>query len=650
MALHMALQTTPGGPTNQIDMVGLGVAQIKLTLSYHHPAVLSFVMYQPQETFPLGINNFLIFWDDGGLDQNGAPFTPNNPTFEGFIDEVSPGNESNLVNITCYDPSAKAAKEIPIMSGPWQPGNPPTEGIGTVPRCIFNSSIFNDVDYAISRGEGLTCGNIIATMMDDATAPLRYWNACNPTLTPYDPNDLNDFTYVPNEKMAFESEQLRAGIESVLRWEPAVKIFWYPGARRWRFLNVYNAPGTTLTLNYFGGPLKVLSFNLQRSQQQRFTAVKIYGPEELIDQTVGTSDNSLSIIPSGQVLQTYEDANGTEQVPLVNQFQIADTTKRRMGRLLDNPIVVQDILGQVFETRQPTIEATWDGGLSWYAIPWWYLDYQNGIIALGNATPYETVTPPPNNGSNQTIFAPVAYRFTYPYYGTPISVRQPSSGFSGTAFTIANVETEYKIYDDQLAVGYNFFGVPVTTQQRLDAYEIIANKLLQQRQDLVHTGGATLDGMCYQFCRLYGAINIAAINGSGERVTTGWESIGAILTDVEYDYAESLTTLTFSSDQLALAGFDIDFLRHRLKIHALQFREAVSFSYDFTTRNVSTFGMGRGTVISGIHETITPYYVDPLNPRAPGQVVINPAAGAGQVRANPQFFVGPALDPNGNPI
>jgi hypothetical protein len=119
-----------------------------------------------------------------------------------------------------------------------------------------------------------------------------------------------------------------------------------------------------------------------------------------------------------------------------------------------------------------------------------------------------------------------------------------------------------------LAIGYER-GIPFSTPARLAQFQQLADIMQAQRRDIVYAGGCTLDGLQYEFQRLNQAISFAALDGDGNPLTTGWEAIQALLTDVEYDYDQGITTLQFSSDQLELAGFDAEFLKHRLKIKAL---------------------------------------------------------------------------------
>ncbi|MDE2098971.1 MAG: hypothetical protein KGL39_17085 [Patescibacteria group bacterium] len=640
MSLHLSLQTTPGGSYTDVDMAGLGIGKPILSREYNTPAKLTFHCNLPQQSTPLGIGNFVKFWDtDGGYDSS-------NPTFEGFIDDVSPGKETNIVNVTCYDATKKAAKEIQIMDTAWLNTSPPTEGVGATPRCVFNVSYPNDPDWAVSRGQGLTIGNIMATLFDDATSALRYWNACDNASAPYDSGDLNSFDYVPYDKMVMESEALRQGLDNVIRWEPAVKLLFFPGSRKWRYLNLYNSSTKTITINDFGTPLvpqpyKVLSFELNRSIDNRYTAVEIYGPPTMVQTTWSTADGSLTVIPSGIVLETYSDGSGMHTTQALNTFQITDSTQRRLARTMATPIVIQWLDGMQAQGNNPTLEVSFDHGLSWYAVSWQHVDFNQGKIYLGNAYPSTTIHPPPVAASSQTVFVPTDVRFTASYYAAPLTVRSPSSGFSGTAFSVANIQTVLRIYDEQVAVGYDPYGIPITTAARIAQYQKIADLMLQQRQDVLYAGGVTLEGLVYDFAMLNTRVNIYGKDANHNDVTTGWENIGAHVTSVTYDYDEQTTTLMFSNDQLELMGFDLDFLRHRLQVRPLAMRQVVEVLPIYASR-LSTFGKHRNTEVVGEISRVTNVFYDPLNPLGTQQAEIQPNVGA-NFRKDPVFLSAPTF-------
>jgi hypothetical protein len=615
----MSFQATPLDPVVSLDMAGLGIAQVKLQVSYSGPSVLSFVMYAPQQSMPLGAGGFIIFWDDQGV-TDGVPHTPANPTFEGFIEPPSPGDDSNIVRITCLDATNKAAREIRVMSQPWVAGNPPTTGLGAVPRLVFNAFIQGDDDYIFSRAGFLTTGNIMATLFDEAKPMTDFWNASTVGSPAYSSSDLNGFTYIPEDKVVFEGQTLRSALQSILQWEPAVKLCYFPGIRVWRFLNVYNATQRTVTLNQFTNPAGVvMSFSLNLSMKDRATAVNVYGPAETIQQTLHWSSGGLTNTSGAAVLQTWEDPSGTHTTPSLSQFTITNPQCQRVARKLLFPVTsaipgigLGSANGTSYQTIFPLLEGTYDNA-TWFPIVISNIDGQNGVINIGSI-PSLTITPA-TSPSSQTIFAPVDVRLTYVYFGTPMSVRQPASGYSGTANTVAGAITELRLYDEMMAIGYNPWGTPVTSADRIAKYEVLANKMLEQRQNIVYSGGISLADMQYDWIRLNRCINLAALDENGSVLTTGWEAINAIVTDVEYDYSSMLTTLQFSSDHLELAGFDPDFLRKRLKIRALEMYMQTTFSYTFAQYQ-SKFGVGAPlTQISGIGVQNQAVYYDPLDPR-----------------------------------
>jgi hypothetical protein len=162
-------------------------------------------------------------------------------------------------------------------------------------------------------------------------------------------------------------------------------------------------------------------------------------------------------------------------------------------------------------------------------------------------------------------------KFEYAVPTNPIQVRYPETGFEGSAYTVANLQNELKIYDEMLAVGYEY-NQPVTTAARLFQYSLLARYVHAMHKDLIYVGGLTLDGLRYDYQRLDRRVNIAAVDGDGAAIETGWENIDAYLTDVEYDYDQQLTTLLFSSDQMEQIAMDIDEVKKRLKIKALEQR------------------------------------------------------------------------------
>jgi hypothetical protein len=108
-------------------------------------------------------------------------------------------------------------------------------------------------------------------------------------------------------------------------------------------------------------------------------------------------------------------------------------------------------------------------------------------------------------------------------------------------------------------------------------------------------------------------VNIDAIDANGGNVATGWESIGAIVTSVELDIENKLTTLQFSTDQAELIGIDIESQKRALKIRALNPVYIPHYRIEFATRRAYTeFGtpiLGQDvTVVAAIERR----FVDPV--------------------------------------
>lgn len=618
MALHLQIQTTPGGSFTDIDLTAYAVAVMKTHISYTHPSILEMELVAPQQSFPLGIRNFLRLWDDADATQSAS-----NPHFEGFIEEVKPGEATNSVRVVAYDPTRKTSSDITVMSLAFTGATTPATG--AIPRAVFNVSIDNDDDWAISKTLYQTMGYIMAQVFDDHLYPLRYANAAPMTTTAYLASDLNSLTYVPQEKIVFESETIRSAMERILRWEPAWRMLWYPGTRQWRFGDITAAPQTTITLNKFidGGSAttNVLSLQLDRSLEGRATAIHIYGPPVLVDTTLTVSGGGLTIIHSGVNLQssgaTCCDVEG------YNQWQITDPTLRNMARVLQVETDVQYDDYYFATTKSPALLGYWPqssaGNAGWRVINDWHFDSKTGIVKINSGNFVYRYNPNPASGEPY-YEDPTDIKLIYATFGDPIQVRYPASGFLGTAYTVANLQNELRLYDEMLAVDYEY-NQPITTPTRLAQFAFLAQRELAMRQDIIYAGGCMLEGLQYDYHRLNRRVNFAAIDGDGNPLTIGWEAINALLTDVEYDFNEQTTTLTFSSDQMELCGIDFENLKQRLRIVPLERRDFVNYTFGTIIRQRTISDPVTGfDQQNTIHETRINVeqwhdYVDPLTGR-----------------------------------
>lgn len=606
MALFMEKWNQGTSSWDTVDVAGEGLGRFVLTIAYSTPRVLRFVAHQASHTTPLPLLTGIRFWTD---DTGGGSDT--SPLFEGYVWEALPGaNEPALVNYTCYDITHRVAREVPIMSLAWQEGPPVDYGVGAIPRFVCNVTQDSDDDYSYTRGNGLTVGNIIATLLEDALPILKVMFAAPASGDPYESTELDTFTVEPQSKVVFESQRLRQGIDAMLRYYPACRWLFWPGEdhRQWRFNNVTASSDKTLTLNQSAADGAVLSLELHRSLDNRYTAVWIVGPPTITPNTYATGDSSLT-------------ETGAEYMGLVDglpyyapySWQITSSGNRQGARrfLADQYVP----MGQYnwVRTRSPSLQLSFDGGTTWLSILNPLINFNTGEVSTGLPI-YYYVDPPPNPGSDQQIFAPTDVRLLWANYTTPLNIRVPAFGagagggdYEGTAYTDFGLGATDMIYDEMLAVGYEW-GQPVTSVTRLAKYAALAQARLDERKNTIVTGGAVLSSLDYDFKNLDMKVNIAAVDADGATLTTGWEDIGAIVTDCEYDFTEKTTTLTFSSDLMELAGMEPEEMKRRLKIRATRLVSEYFMELLFTKMDMS-FGRPL-TVISGARGSVNSYYVD----------------------------------------
>lgn len=621
MALQLQMDAGAGWVT--VNLVAEGVTSFRFRLGYSHPATLEFRVRQPQHTSPIPAYAAVRFWDDADTDRDGNPFSSANPLFLGHVEDIDPGTDSNDLKYTCYDPTARALSKIQIMSTEWD--TPTTQGLGAVPRLIFNPAIDNDDDWSFARGFDLTIGQMIAIILDDAQMPLEAVKAAPGTGDPYVAADLNGLTYIPQEKVVFTGEPIRSGVMRLIDdWAPEYRMLFNPQERRWRFGNIRLSPAVTYTLNDFTGDHPVLKLNMDRSLDNRYTAIKIYGPEAVENEDISVTGGGLLDISDGPVLDTYGAGAVVEGR---NKYQIADEDKRRMGRLLATPIEapLEEIrIGPnawtqySMSTRTPTLMAKYKnnsaGSDAWQTLTGWFFDQQSGILDFRNSYVYRyNANPEIEGGILQPNYEnPEDVRLIYPSYIEPLYIRVPATGYEGTAFTQHGLENELKIYDESLAVGY-LYGTPVTSATRLAKFEVLANAMLQMKKNVLYHGGMTLEGIDYQFHLLDRRVNIAGVDGNGNSLTTGWEAMGAYVTDVEYDFEEQTTTISFSSDESEMLGFDPEQIKKDLRIGAAYISQVVTAYAELGTFRAHTeWGtpyLAQSLTVGG---SVTPVIVDPF--------------------------------------
>lgn len=570
--MALSLHYLDGTGWIELDQAAYGFCMVKHQVSYSHPASFSFRLHTPQHTRPIPDRALCYVYNDSTL------------VFLGHVWEIKP-TDSNVVDYVLYDVTMRARNEITIMSGPHGDAD-------VIPRRVDDVANNNDDDYSFENLHNATIGDLIADYMDNAYNELFTNCSAAPLVSPYGDayvsSDLTPLDFIPQDKVVSESELLGQALERLLSRYPAYRIIFTPDVvgtnNKWRFVNVKTATQLTLTLNDFSdGVKKVLSCQLNRVLDKRFTAFKIYGPQKVeatvayVNDDSGTTSSDESggldeLWSSGEAINfSLYGPGGIGTGDAGRKWQIADTTKRKISRLIPGGLTVPDsqynVNGTSYMQRQitgPTLQVTFDD-VTWWTATGLTWDQKTGIVE----TPFAMYQYDPTGSPSNPYKLPTNARLYYGYYSTPLSVRKPDSGYEGTAYTVAGMEVEGKEYDEMLAVGYEK-GTPVTTAARTAQYEKLAQQKLDVYKDIIYTGGCTIEGIDLDFLALQKRISFAAVDGDGSTITTGWEAIDAILTDVEYDYENSLTTLTFSSDAAQYLQQSTDALRELLKIRALQ--------------------------------------------------------------------------------
>lgn len=571
--IRFQYQASPESAYEDLNVTDEAIYDLKTSFGYSHPATATWVIRAPQHTTPLASRTFIRIWDDAAPGQSASA-----PHFEGFIEEINPGQDANEVQYVAYDPTKLASINIPVMSQRWD--NETTPDLSAVPRIAFNCTIDNDDDFAYQRASNLTDGNIIATILSDAEFPLRYYHCAPDGSAAYIDEEVDALLYKPQEKVVFESESIRSAIERVLHYEPQMRMIWVPGDRKWRFVDITAAPEVTLTLNKSNGEaivndgIVVMSLQLKRALDGRYSAVKIYGPPRPVQTVASLSEGSLTQLYSGLLLQNEFASGGA--VDSLLQWQITDPDKWKITRQLITPIEGQIENYNTEYTKSPCLMGYWPANnhgenAGWRVVRGWNPDPTTGIISmLGSAMTRYNPDPEPDqpNWENPTDVA-----LWYCYLGEPFSVRYPEVDFEGTSYDNTNQWTAatHHVYEEMFAVGYEY-GVQVTTTARTEQYRTLCALIHKMRCNTIWTGGCMLEGMQWSFSKLNQRVNFASVDGDGNENTTAFKAIGAMVTDVEYDWDMMTTTLQFSSDLMELAEMDQEQVKAALGVRQLEFR------------------------------------------------------------------------------
>lgn len=638
MALHLQRQTARYPSTETWEDITLtdSYHSFRYQASYSSPTRLSFVVEADSHTLPLDYTDYVRFWDDAAKLPDGVTDQDeDHPIFEGWIEEITPGNDPTGVNVVAYDPTYRASRKAVVMSAAAEVATPdtdfPLDGAASYPRAVWNCPNDQDPDYAFAIGQDWEVGRIIQSILDNGLLPLKHLNAATGAAA-YDTDDTGylsgggswtgNMSFKPEEKIVATVETPRGLIERILtQHEPTFKLFFEPGTRLWRMHKLPDADDVTITVNDHTQTYPVISAEVRRSAEGRYSAVKIYGPQGVEWKTAvwngpgSTTGNTLEPTASS----TYTIGQVGEETDCYWSFTINDVDFNRIGMKGPGPISVPNFYaGQVLasgdittqlltietETEYPALVVEYGAGNE-RCVRIAYLDRRNGIVEIDSGTCLYLWNPAGTPGTDRYVL-PTKVTFHYPNLTDPISVRSPTSGFSGTVYSVGGIESELKEYDESLAVDVRY-GVPVTTSTRLDRMQLFADRLLEERKDLVHSGAIREHGIDYRFAWLGKRVNIAALKEDGTSLTTGWESIGAWVTDVDIDFEERATTISMHTDQMELFGLDPEALKLRLGIRPATWRMFVNWSTFFYYSG--RFG-GDWTQTYGVNVETTSGYFD----------------------------------------
>ncbi|HEY4259444.1 MAG TPA: hypothetical protein VGM98_04765 [Schlesneria sp.] len=618
-------QVEPFGEFVDVDLAALAASNCKLTIAYSHATQLSFSITAPEHTTPIERLAFVRFWFEGDKLADGTTDQDaDHPLFEGFVETVGPGGDSNKVSIVCFDPTYRAARETMFMSAAYVDAGEgiPADAIGAIPRVVYNAVDESDADYAASLGQNASIGFLLGGIIDICRVPL-YRRNCVPGNSigdGYVVDDLVGLTFVPQEKIVWESESVRASTERLQRYEPRCRLLWEPGTRLWRFRDITAAPEVTVTLNDPTIDFPVLTLELSPNLDKCFTAMSIYGPPttsaELytwIHPDFAPDGWTNTLLPIGSAIEL--ELIGAHSIETYAAWQIIDATKRRSAQALPDWVSLRTSEFIWQNVKFPQFNLSWDAGNTWIGAAGCYLDFLNGVASFPTTVPFLTVEQQFGQTAQyigQHYFPPNAAQLLWAPFEPSLLVRVPETGYQGTAYTVAGLQLEKRVYDEQLAIGYEY-GQPVTSADRVAQMVALATSQLEKSQDISWIGGFQLDGIDFSWSRLNLCVSFAANDGSGGTTTTGWEAIKAYVTDVEYDFENMTTTVQFSSDRAEAAGEDPAQIKQRLGIRDLT--QVSTQTNQFLWRTSMNWRGDTYQELAGVQSTFGFAYVDKLTGR-----------------------------------
>lgn len=472
------------------------------------------------------------------------------------------------------------------------------------PERIYNAAD-DDVDKAYrALGPAATVGEILEDLFDTFLTTLRAEGACHASSTPYNSSDITALNYVPG-KVVLAGMNFDQAVVALLAEQGPAWSCWVDTTGVWRFYDRSAVSATTVTIGE-----NVSTNQLKRHVRNRFTAVKVVGRRGRGQEVwpaavgIGTDEHGQTMsgltkswtgaleaswtmrLGEGQRDYGYVSVTGTSTftvsgkawavdqwaggyayfpryslktaftvatnsadvvqftsaVPSVNVgdpillmqpgvygdvyrlFQITDATARDIV-LEGTPevdccphvvAILRNSSGAVIGTQQINVRLEGDG--KFRTIQPMIESFGDGLVP-GQATIFED------------------FKFVYCYRKasttTPILARYPSSSYSGGASA-----APWSIQRELTAVVEEFDDASAPS-----AYAALAQEIHKVTSTVGASGRIVLAELDPTFFDPRRRVHIAH-----SADTTGWESLGAFLTSVSYDFERGTTLLELSED------------------------------------------------------------------------------------------------------
>lgn len=571
------------------------IINLKIDISYKAGTVISFSLLNNENfSTPIPMLGSVVLYNDG------------TPVFNGFVNSVTPNKDANTVDYVCFDATWMVNEQVTLLNTVGtDPDGVPYRVYNALPNDSDFSNCYNKTTYSSSGTNYVgfvSVGQIIEDILTDTYSDLVVLNACPSLLVGGDAfasSETSQLDFEPN-KITFQSEGVTSAINRVLAYMPNWRWLYVAADNIWHFFKVTNSSTETLVLNDPTQTKLVLTLQLQRVIDGRRTAVEIYGPPNPVNGAVSLDTvtgpgvsagvyNGVTIEAGGLVedwtfgqettfLSTGPTASGIDNVGY--RWKVNTGYDKASANLMPVQMALPDegSLGGAFlyyNTQELSFSFTFGetdafGNEKWYTIVGATYDRQNGVVI----TPRRIF----KGGDSGPWSLPTNAILWYAPYAAPHKVRYPTSGFAGTAYSQANCTNVEKLYVPDLIDG-TINGYQVSTSDRITQFTNLAQYLHELKKDIVYAGSIVLNGIHWDYLTLNKRINITSSDAAGNTITTGLESVNMILSQVEYDFTNKQTILTFSNDVSEYYLQDIESAKVFLKIRAVQVQSVLNTAF-----------------------------------------------------------------------